>query len=303
MRILLFGANGRVGWELQRALDPVGEVIALDRSGANGLCGDLTEPSGLEVTVRRVRPQVIVNAAAYTAVDLAESEPTVAHAVNAVAPGVLAREAASLDAWLLHYGTDHIFDGGGSARWCELDAPGPLNVYGRTKLEGERAVRASCRRHLILRTSWVYSVRGTNFAKDILQFARERDALQVICDQVGAPTGADLLADLTAHILRTVIVRPELAGTYHAAAAGETSRHGYADFVVRWALEHGLALKVRPESIQPVASKDWPSPALRPLNSRLDTARLRSTFGLNLPDWRSGVRRMLTEVLGQQSVQ
>jgi dTDP-4-dehydrorhamnose reductase len=300
MKILLFGANGQVGWELQRALVPLGEVVALDRSGVDRLCGDLTHVARLEATVRKVRPEVIVNAAAYTAVDLAESEPAVARAVNAVAPGVLAREAAALGAWLVHYGTDHVFDGSGSAPWCESDPTGPLNVYGRTKLEGEQAIRASGCLHLILRTGWVFSARGPNFAKNILQLARERDALQVVCDQVGAPTGADLLADLTAHIVRAAVLHPQLAGIYHAAAAGETSRHGYADFVVRWALERGLALKVRAESIEPVSSGYLPCPALRPLNARLDTTRLRSTFALNLPDWRSGVRRMLAEVVGQQ---
>ena len=248
--------------------------------------------------MRAHRPDVIVNAAAHTAVDRAESEPELASAINAVAPGVLAREAAAGGAWLVHYGTDYVFDGSGRAPRDE-DAPtGPLGVYGRTKLEGEREIRASGCRHLILRTSWVYGARGGNFAKTMLRLAAERDTLSVVDDQVGAPTGAELLADVTAHCLRTLAAHPELGGTYHAAAAGETSWHGYACHVIEWARAHGHPVKTPPEAIRAVPSSAFPTPARRPHNSRLDTRRLQSAFGLAMPHWQFGVDRLLAEILG-----
>jgi len=250
MRLLLFGKGGQVGWELQRALAPLGELVALGSADA-----DFRDPQSLPALVRAHRPDVIVNAAAHTAVDRAESEPELASAINAVAPGVLAREAAAGGAWLVHYGTDYVFDGSGRAPRDE-DAPtGPLGVYGRTKLEGEREIRASGCRHLILRTSWVYGARGGNFAKTMLRLAAERDTLSVVDDQVGAPTGAELLADVTAHCLRTLAARPELGGTYHAAAAGETSWHGYACHVIEWARAHGHPVKTPPEAIRAVPSR------------------------------------------------
>lgn len=296
MKILLLGPNGQVGWELRRALAPLGELIALERRSPAG-CGDLGKPEALAATVRALRPDVIVNAAAHTAVDLVEREPERAEAVNATAPGVLAREAAALGATLLHYSTDYVFDGHGHAARDE-DAPtGPLNVYGRTKLQGEQAIRASGCRHLILRTSWVHAARGGNFAKTMLKLAAERESLRVIDDQVGAPTGAELIADLSAHALRRLAQAPELAGTYHLAASGETSWHGYARHVLAFAQARGLALKVAPEAVEPIPTSAYPSPALRPLNSRLDTRRLREAFGLRLPPWTEGVERMLLEVL------
>ena len=223
MNILLLGKNGQLGWELQRSLAPLGRVTALDRHGADGLCGDLADLDGLAATVRAVEPQVIVNAAAYTAVDRAESEPDQAARINAQAPAVLARAAAASGALLVHYGTDYVFDGSGQTPWQEDDATGPLNAYGRTKRAGEQAiVQAGCA-HLILRTSWVYAARGGNFAKTMLKLAQERDALKVIDDQIGAPTGADLLADVAAHALRQLAQQPALSGTYHVAAAGHTS--------------------------------------------------------------------------------
>lgn len=299
MKILLLGKDGQVGWELQRALGPLGEVVALGRLGEAGLRGDLGDPEALRATVRAVAPDVIVNAAAYTAVDKAESEPELAHALNAVAPGVLAQEAAVRSACLVHYSTDYVFDGSGSAPWRE-DAPTrPLSVYGRTKLEGEETIRASGCRHLILRTSWIYGARGANFARTMLRLAQEREQLRVVADQVGAPTGADLLADLSAHLLRALQREPALAGTYHAAAGGEISWHGYAMHVLGIARAAGLALKVAPEAVEAVPTSDYPTAAQRPLNSRLDTARLRGVFGLVLPDWRRGVDRMLAEVLAR----
>jgi dTDP-4-dehydrorhamnose reductase len=293
MKLLLFGKGGQVGWELQRALAPLGEVVACGSEEA-----DFSEPETLPALVRAVRPDAIVNAAAHTAVDRAESEPERATAINAVAPGVLAREAAALGAWLVHYSTDYVFDGSGDAPRDE-DAPtGPLGVYGRTKLEGEQAIRAAGGRHLILRTSWVYGARGGNFAKTMLRLAAERDTLSVVDDQVGAPTGADLLADVTAHCLRTLAARPELGGTYHAVAAGQTSWHGYARHVIAWAHAHGHALRTAPEAVLPVPTRAFPTPARRPHNSRLDTRRLQSAFELTMPDWQRGVDRLLAEVLG-----
>jgi len=298
MKLLLFGRNGQLGWELQRSLAVLGEVVALDRGG-EALCGDFTRPDALAETVRRVRPDAIVNAAAYTAVDEAESEADLARTINAAAVGVLAREAAVLGSWLVHFSTDYVFDGSGDAPRDESAPTGPLSVYGRTKLEGEEAIRASGCAHLILRTSWVHGARGGNFAKTMLRLAAERERLQVIDDQIGAPTGAELLADITAHALHAAQRRPELAGTYHAAAAGETSWHGYARFVVEWARVHGQTIKVGPDAIEAVPSSAYLTPAVRPHNSRLDTRKLQSAFGLALPPWQAGVERLLAEVTGR----
>lgn len=299
MKILLLGKNGQVGWELQRSLAPLGELVALDRAGdpTHRLCGDLQDLDGLRETVRSLRPDVIVNAAAHTAVDKAQSEPGLARRLNTEAPAALAEAAQALGAWLVHYSTDYVFDGSGSTPWTE-DAPtGPLNVYGQTKLEGEQAIAAACPRHLILRTSWVYAARGGNFARTMLRLAAEREALTVIDDQWGAPTGAELIADVTAHAIRQLMHRPQDAGTFHLSAAGETSWHGYAGFVLdsARALRPGLALKTR--TIEAVASSAFPTPARRPGNSRLDTRRLQAVFGVHLPHWQRGVTRMLAEIL------
>ncbi|MDP1955372.1 MAG: dTDP-4-dehydrorhamnose reductase [Polaromonas sp.] len=297
MKILLFGKNGQVGWELQRSLAPLGELVALDRHSTDW-CGDLADLEGIGNTVRRVRPDVIVNAAAYTAVDKAESDVATAHAVNAEAAGALAEAATAAGAWLVHYSTDYVFDGSGSAPWKEDDPTGPLGVYGRSKLEGERRITALCARHLVMRTSWVYAARGGNFAKTMLRLAGERDRLNVIDDQFGAPTGAELLADVTAHMIRSAVngASQEFAGTYHVAAAGETSWHGYARFVVDCAARAGAALKASPSTVDPVPTSAFPTPAVRPHNSRLNTAKLRNRFGLHLPAWQQGIARMLTEI-------
>jgi dTDP-4-dehydrorhamnose reductase len=299
MRILLLGKNGQLGWELQRALAPLGELTALDREGAGGLQGDLARPDLLRATVRALAPQVIVNAAAYTAVDKAEQEADTAHLINGLAPGVLAQEAAASGAWLVHYSTDYVFDGSGTAPWHE-DAPtGPLGAYGRSKLAGEEAIRSSGCRHLVLRTSWVHAARGGNFARTMLRLAQERERLTVIDDQFGAPTGAELLADVTAHALRVARQRAEVSGTYHVAAAGETNWHGYACHLIAFARARGVPIKVAAEAIEPVPTTAFPLPARRPANSRLDTNKLRSTFDLVLPDWRDGVARTLTEMISR----
>jgi dTDP-4-dehydrorhamnose reductase len=295
MRILLFGKGGQVGWELQRALAPLGDLVALDVDSTEWHA-NFGRPEDLAATVRAVRPELIVNAAAHTAVDQAEREPDLARRINAEAPAVLAREARALDAWLVHYSTDYVFDGSGQAPRDEAAATGPLNVYGRTKLEGEEAIRASGVAHLILRTSWVYAARGGNFARTMLRLAAERDELKVVDDQIGAPTGADLLADITAHAVRAVAADPALGGTYHAVAAGETTLFGYARLVIEWGLAHGLPLRVAPQALQPITTRDYPLPAQRPLNSRLAAGKLYRAFGLRMPDWRTGVQRMMAEI-------
>ncbi|ESS15160.1 dTDP-4-dehydrorhamnose reductase [Betaproteobacteria bacterium MOLA814] len=300
MKILLFGKGGQVGWELQRSLAPLGDLVALDADSQN-LCGDFTNPEGLAQTVRAVAPDIIVNAAAHTAVDQAESEPELARTINALAPGVLAHEATRSGAWLIHYSTDYVFDGSGDKPWQETNPTGPLSVYGKTKMEGEEAIRATGCQHLIFRTSWVYAARGGNFAKTMLRLAQERDFLSVINDQIGAPTGADLLADISAHAIRTALCNPDVGGLYHLVAGGETSWHGYASFIIDFARQAGIEIKVTPEAIQPVPTSAFPLPAPRPKNSRLDTQKLKNTFGLNLPHWQSGVARMLTEILEKKS--
>jgi len=296
MKILLLGKNGQVGWELQRSLAPLGEVIALD-SKSQELCGDLSNLAGLADTVRRVSPDIIVNAAAHTAVDKAESEKELARAINTLAPELLAHEAKQLNALLVHYSTDYVFDGSGEQPWKESDATGPLNVYGATKLEGEQLIQQSGCKHLIFRTSWIYGARGGNFAKTMLRLAQERDSLSVINDQIGAPTGADLLADVTAHAIRTIELKPELSGLYHLAAAGETSWHGYASFVINFAQQRGISMWVTAEEVLAIPSSAYTTPAKRPLNSRLNTTKLQNSFSLHLPHWQAGVGRMLTEIL------
>ena len=296
MKILLLGKNGQVGWELQRSLAPLGELLALD-SKSTAYCGDLNDLQGIAATIRSFAPDVIVNAAAYTAVDKAESEPSHAQRINAEAVAVLAHEAQQLGAWLVHYSTDYVFDGSGATPWQETAAVGPLSVYGASKLAGEQAIQASGCKHLIFRTSWVYAARGNNFAKTMLRLAQERDSLNVIADQFGAPTGAELLADVTAHALRSAQQQPELAGLYHLAAAGETNWYSYARFVLEQAEAAGITLKVEPSQLGSIATSAYPTAAKRPLNSRLNTEKLQHAFALQLPDWQTGVARMLTEVL------
>ncbi|MDP9895817.1 dTDP-4-dehydrorhamnose reductase [Variovorax boronicumulans] len=294
MKLLLLGKGGQVGWELQRSLAPLGELVALDFDSTD-FHADFSRPEQLAETVLKVRPDVIVNAAAHTAVDKAESEPEFARKLNATSPGVVAEAAQQIGALMVHYSTDYVFDGSGSKPWKEDDATGPLSIYGSTKLEGEQLVARHCAKHLIFRTSWVYAARGGNFAKTMLRIAKERDKLTVIDDQFGAPTGAELLADITAHAIRATLQDPSKAGLYHAVAGGVTTWHGYARFVIEQAKAAGVELKAGPEAVEPVPTTAFPTPATRPHNSRLDTTKLQSTFGLVLPEWQSGVARMLRE--------
>lgn len=298
MKLLLFGKNGQVGWELQRSLAILGELVALDRHSQDH-CGDLTDLDGLAATVREVRPDVIVNAAAYTAVDKAEGERELAYTVNTSAPQVLAQEAQRLGAWLVHYSTDYVFDGSGSRPWTETDTPAPLSVYGGSKLEGERLIAANCDRHLILRTSWVYGARGGNFVRTMLRLARERETLTVIDDQHGAPTSAELLADVTALVVHQLSAggHHALAGVYHLAAAGETTWHGYARHILAEARRIQPSLELKASEVVPTTTAAFATAARRPLNSRLDTAKLQSAFRLALPRWEQGVNRVLAEIL------
>lgn len=293
MRLLLLGKNGQVGWELQRSLAPLGEVIALDRHSG----GDISDLSALSAQIRAIAPDVIVNAAAHTAVDKAESEAELALRLNAEAPEVMAQEAKRLGALLVHYSTDYVFDGSGVTPRKESDTTGPLSVYGKTKLNGEQRIAATACRHLIFRTSWVYAARGGNFAKTMLRLAQEREKLSVINDQWGAPTGADLIADVTAHAIRHVAKRESDLGIYHLVASGETTWHAYASHVIERAKTLRPDLDWKVQEIGAVPTTAFPTPAQRPLNSRLDTQKLQQAMQLNLPAWQHGVDRMLQEIL------
>lgn len=296
MKIVLLGKDGQVGWELQRALAPLGEVVACGHAEA-----DLENPSALIERMRSLAPDVIVNAAAYTAVDRAESDPTRAQFINAEAPAALAQFAAESGAWLIHYSTDYVFDGTKPGAYVEDDRTAPLSVYGRSKLDGERAIAASGCRHLIFRTSWVFAARGGNFARTMLKLAAERERLSVVNDQFGAPTSAELIADVTALCLYRIgqADGASLCGIYHLVAAGETSWFEFARLVLAEAAALGVSLKVGADAVAPIPTSDYPTPARRPANSMLATAKLRDTFGLTLPDWRFHVRRTVREIVGR----
>ncbi|QJE00903.1 dTDP-4-dehydrorhamnose reductase [Massilia forsythiae] len=294
MKILVTGKNGQVGFELCRALSVLGEVVAIDQADC-----DLGDADAIRALVRRVAPDVIVNPAAYTAVDKAEAERDTAFAVNARAPGILGEEAARLGALVVHYSTDYVFDGAKDGSYTEDDRPGPQSVYGSTKYAGEQALAAVNPRHLILRTSWVVGAHGGNFAKTMLRLAGEREQLSVVADQFGAPTSAALLADLTAHLVRQHVREGADGfpyGTYHVTAAGETSWCEYARFVLAEAQAAGKPLKAGPDAVAPLSTAQYPTPAKRPANSRLDTGRFRDTFGLRLPSWQEGVRQVLQQI-------
>lgn len=292
-RILLLGKNGQVGWELQRALAPLGSVIAHDRSTC-----DLLNTDQLHSTITDSQPDIIVNAAAYTAVDKAEEDSASAVQINSTAVAAMADMAAKQRALLIHYSTDYVFDGAKPAPYTEDDVINPLCVYGASKAQGEQAIAASGCEHLIFRTSWVFAARGANFAKTMLRLAGERDSLRVVADQWGAPTSAELIADITAHAIREMLSRRAAGGLYHLAAAGETSWHGYANFVFEQAALLGSQLKTNAAS--PIPAAEYPLPAARPANSRLDTTKLQHAFDLAIPDWRYHVQRMLIELLGKQ---
>ena len=295
MKILLTGKNGQVGFELQRALAPLGEVVAVDQHEC-----DLSNPDAIRQLVAKVAPQVIINPAAYTAVDKAESEQQLAQAINGTAPGVFGEEAARLGALVIHYSTDYVFDGCVSGAYLESDTPNPQSVYGKTKLAGEKALQASGADHLIFRTSWVFGAHGANFAKTMLRLAAEREGLKIVADQFGAPTSAALLADVTAQVLGQYKRQGRTGfpfGLYHLVAGGCTTWHEYAQTVVRAALAAGKPLKLTADDIVPITTADYPLPAPRPANSRLDTQRLRETFGLELPAWQSGLGHVLQQIL------
>lgn len=299
MNILLFGKTGQVGWELQRSLAPLGNVIAVDVHSTE-YCGDFSNPEGVAETVRRVKPDVIVNAAAHTAVDKAESERDFAQLLNATSVEAIAKEAEKINAWLIHYSTDYVFPGDGDKPWVETDATAPLNTYGETKLAGEIAVQQYCTRHLIFRTSWVFAGKGNNFAKTMLRLAKDHEELSIINDQFGAPTGAELLADCTAHAIKTALGKPEVVGLYHLVASGTTTWFDYANLVFAEAKKAGLELAVN--KTNPVPTSAYPTPARRPQNSRLNTQKFKNAFGLTLPEWDVGVKRMLAEIFAAAKV-
>ena len=293
MKILLLGKNGQVGSELQRSLAPLGELLALDRSSTSH-CGDLSNLEGLVETVREFRPDVVVNAAAYTAVDKAETDSETAFLVNELAPEALASVCAAIGAYLVHFSTDYVFDGSGQKPWLETDATAPLNVYGHSKLAGEKGIAEQGAKHVIFRTSWVYGTEGGNFAKTMLRLAQERERMTVINDQFGAPTAAALLADVTALALQA---SQPLTGIYHLAAAGETTWYAYADYVLAKAKQIKPSLNYAVRDFVAVPTSDFPTPAARPLNSRLNCSRLEQALQLKLPLWQAGVDAMLTKIL------
>ncbi len=294
MRLLLTGKNGQVGFELQRALALLGDVVALDR-----LTCDLESEVSIREAVRRFEPNVIVNPAAYTAVDKAESEEGRARAINARAPAILGEEAARLGALVVHYSTDYVFDGKTERFYRETDATTPQSIYGKTKLAGEKALAATGARHVIFRSSWVYGVHGSNFVKTMLRLAGERETLSVVADQIGAPTSAALIADVSTLVIRRLSETNTagLEGVYHLVASGETSWHEYACHVIEYGRAKGHVIKVAPDAVRPIATEDYPTPAKRPANSRLDTQKLRDAFGLTLPDWRGSLDHVLEQIL------
>ena len=289
MRIMLTGANGQVGWELSRSLLPLGEVIALTQSKC-----DLSQPESLPDIVKHIKPDVIVNAAAYTTVDKAEEEEELATIINGTSVGVLAEEAKKHNALFVHYSTDYVFDGTKPEPYTEDDTPNPINAYGRSKLAGEEAVRKAGGKHLIFRTSWVYAARGNNFAKTILRLAREQDDLKVIADQYGAPTSAELIADITALVLYRLNIIPamrEIADTYHLTASGETSWYGFSKKLLKTAIKNDRSIKIKPEQVIAISTAEYPQAVQRPQNSRLDTRKLAKSFDLYLPSWQDHIQR------------
>lgn len=295
MKILLLGKNGQVGWELQRSLAPLGEVIALDRHGHNGLQGDMSQSEAVKQTILKLKPDIVVNASAYTAVDLAETEQDFAKQINFNAVQRIAEACLEVEALLVHYSTDYVFSGQGNSAFLESNEVDPINIYGKTKAQGEQAIVISGCKYLIFRTSWVYAAKGKNFLKTMLNLAQQREELSIINDQIGAPTSAELIADITALAISQTINENSKVGIYHLVASGETSWFDYANYVFEQAKLAGVELMVK--KVTPIPTTAYPTPAKRPYNSRLDNQKLQSTFQLILPDWKLGVQRTLTELL------
>ncbi len=294
MRILLTGSTGQVGWELARTLLPIGEVVIVNRTQT-----DLADLNGLRVLIQQVKPDIIVNPAAYTAVDKAETEQNQAFLINAEAPGVLAEEAKKINALLIHYSTDYVFDGTQSEPYTEDNVTNPLNIYGQSKLAGEQAIQSVAGDYLILRTSWVYASRGSNFLKTILRLAAEREELKIVADQIGTPTWARLIAEVTAHIIRQSLSERRdsnfKSNIYHLTSSGETSWRGFAEKIVAIAREHNKATLIN-KTIHPIPATDYPMPAIRPANSRLSTHRLEQQFGLTMPSWDNALSLCMQEL-------
>jgi dTDP-4-dehydrorhamnose reductase len=299
MKILLLGANGQVGWELRRSLAPLGEIRAYGRHTAN-----LQKLDDLSRLIREFSPDAIVNAAAYTSVDKAESELEQAFLVNSRAVDFLAKEAKLLNSWFIHYSTDYVFDGLKNVPYTETDTPNPQSVYGQTKYDGENSIKESNAKHLIFRTTWVYSKRGNNFLKSIIRLAKKQDELRVVCDQVGVPTSAELIADVTALCLYNIAQYKDsalnLSGTYNLTPTGETSWHGFAQFIIAETLGLGDNFRTSFENIQAISTSDYPLPAKRPSNSLLDTKKICNTFNVSMPPWQTHVERLLKELYSQE---
>lgn len=295
MKILLLGKNGQVGWELQRSLAPLGEVISLDRNGLNQWCGDLSKPDQIYQTIVDIAPNVVVNASAYTAVDMAETEKEMANLINHVAVGKIAEACAQIKALLVHYSTDYVFDGEGTSKFNETDALKPLNVYGQTKALGEQAIQNAQCNYLIFRTSWVFAQKGKNFLKTMLALSQQREELSIIDDQIGVPTSAELIADVSAHAIVQTLRDQTKIGIYHLVAGGETSWFEYAQCIFEQAKKIGAHLAI--QKVNPIPTTAYPTPAQRPLNSRLNNQKIQHAFQIYLPDWKVHVQRTVTEVL------
>ncbi|MEQ1450724.1 dTDP-4-dehydrorhamnose reductase [Acinetobacter lwoffii] len=295
MKILLLGKNGQVGWELQRSLAPLGEVISLDRNGLNQWCGDLSKPDQIYQTIVDIAPNVVVNASAYTAVDLAETEQDMANLINYVAVGKIAEACAQIKALLVHYSTDYVFDGEGTSIFNETDVLKPLNAYGQTKALGEQAIQNAQCNYLIFRTSWVFAQKGKNFLKTILTLSQQREELSIIEDQIGAPTSAELIADVSAHAIVQTLRDQTKIGIYHLVASGETSWFEYANYIFEQAKSLGVNLAI--QQVNPIQTAAYPTPAKRPHNSRLNNQKIQQVFQIYLPDWKVQVQRTVTEVL------
>ena len=294
MKILLLGKNGQVGWELQRSLAPLGEVISLDRNGLNQWCGDLSKPEQIYQTIVDIAPNVVVNASAYTAVDLAETEQDMANLINYVAVGKIAEACAQIKALLVHYSTDYVFDGEGTSIFNETDVLKPLNAYGQTKALGEQAIQNAQCNYLIFRTSWVFAQKGKNFLKTMLYLSQQREELSIIDDQIGAPTSAELIADVSAHAIMQTLQDQTKIGIYHLVASGETSWFEYANYIFEQAKSLGVNLAI--QQVNPIPTAAYPTPAKRPHNSRLNNQKIQHAFQIYLPDWKVHVQRTVIEV-------